>query len=222
MSTVSSSNSSTSALAAAATFTGTGEDVLAYGAVHVTCRTDAAGTLFMEYSSDNVNYDVSHEYSLTAGVFSSPSRAPPLRYYRCRVVNGDTAQTYMRLSSVFRPISGQPAAGTMVFGTSVDSTALEVNDDPGTLNSLLITNADSLTAVYVKVYDLGSAPNPASDVPTFQFLVSNDASPFSFNPPRGLAFANGCYIRAVSGEGDTDTTSPSSDMVQVLASYSES
>jgi hypothetical protein len=175
----------------------------------------------MEYSSDGLNWDVSHEYTLTAGVFTSPSRAPPLQYYRCRVVNGDTAQTYMRLSSVFRPITHSPTVlpGTAVFGPDVNSTALQVSNESGVLESLTVTNSDSVTAIWIKLYNMNSSPNPALDTPIAQFLVAESASPFTFNPPKGLYFSAGCFVRAVSGEGDTDTTGASSNTCQVLAMF---
>ena len=65
---VSTVNSTTATLAAGATFTGTGDDVSIYPSVVVALKTDQAGTLYIEFSPDNTNWDSSLSFSVAAAV----------------------------------------------------------------------------------------------------------------------------------------------------------
>lgn len=91
-------NSTTTPLSGGATFTGTAAqndspDIM------VTCKTDAAGTLYVDLSADGVNYDTQIPYTVAAssGEFHIVVKGP--RYHRVRFVNGSDAQTYLRLAT---------------------------------------------------------------------------------------------------------------------------
>lgn len=98
---VDSGNSSTATLASAATFTGTGKDVLFYTSVVVSCLTDKNGTLYIEFSPDNTNWDSSLSFSVAAGTNEVHRLSVTRKYFRVRFTNTSaSSQTYFRLQSI--------------------------------------------------------------------------------------------------------------------------
>lgn len=94
-------NSTIVPLSSNETFTGEGE-INGHTDVLVTCKTDADGILYVEFSIDDGNhYDVSIPYIVTAdiGEFHTLIKGP--RTCRIRYVNGSTPQTYLRLQTVY-------------------------------------------------------------------------------------------------------------------------
>jgi hypothetical protein len=97
---VDSGNSSTSALNSGVTFTGTGRDVSSFSSVVVACKTDQNGTLYIEFSPDNTNWDSSLSYSVTASLNEVHRVAVTRRYMRVRFTNTSASnQTYFRLQT---------------------------------------------------------------------------------------------------------------------------
>ena len=103
---IDSNNSSTSALGAGANFTGTGTDVLTYTSITVLLKTDqdsAANGMQFQFSTDNTNWDETHNYTYdisvdsTAREFQFPVHA---RYFRVVYTNGGVAQTHFRLQTI--------------------------------------------------------------------------------------------------------------------------
>lgn len=98
---VSTSNSTAVALAGSATYTGTGEDVSQYSSVLTSCKTDLAGTLYMEFSTDNSNWDSSLSFSVAADTNEVHRMSVSKKYFRARFTNGSgSAQTYLRLQTI--------------------------------------------------------------------------------------------------------------------------
>jgi hypothetical protein len=95
-------NSSRTALGISQTFTGQAENCVEYTSVSVSCYTDQNGTLYVEFSNDSINWDFSSSYSISASVANNQTEQVKGRYYRCRLVNGATAQTLLRLQTVFK------------------------------------------------------------------------------------------------------------------------
>jgi hypothetical protein len=117
---VSTNNSTTSILVAGATFTGTGEDVSGYASVVVAAKTDKDGTLYMEFSPDNTNWDSSLSFPVTASINEVHRLSVTRKYYRCRFTNtAATDQGYLRLQSTF---GNQPAL-TSALNSTVQSDA---------------------------------------------------------------------------------------------------
>ena len=108
-------NSSTTVLAAGATFTGRAEDVSIYAAVNAFVFTDQTGTLFIEFSIDGTNWDKSNSYAVSASTANNQSVAPSAQFVRIRYVNDGTPQTSFRLQTFYQPIA--PAASSSVMGT---------------------------------------------------------------------------------------------------------
>lgn len=96
---VSEKNSSTAPLSANGVFVGTGElDPRSH--VLVTCKTDVAGSIKLEFSPDGTNWDSSFPvpaYSVAAGVYFIRVAVKGERFFRVRYTNGSTQQTYFRL-----------------------------------------------------------------------------------------------------------------------------
>ena len=98
---VDSGNSSTATLTSGATFTGASIEVLPYAVSAVNSVTDKASTIYLEWSSDNSNWDISESYILAAGEVFSINASPRARYFRVRLTNTDkTNQTYLRLQTL--------------------------------------------------------------------------------------------------------------------------
>lgn len=97
----------------------------------------------------------------------------------------------------------------MANNINVSSTSWQVSAGEIILSGLDLNNTDGLSDVYFKVYD-AAAVNPASDTPDLVYPVAiNSSRSVNFSPP--LHLANGCVVRAVTGIGHTDTTSPASN-----------
>jgi hypothetical protein len=108
---ISTANSSTTPLAAAATFVGVGELVTDYPEITINLfgtPDPAPGTLFFEFSPNGTDWDVSVPITLTGPQQLVPQ---PLRvvlpYFRVRYVNGGTAQTAFRLTTTFHRTSAK-------------------------------------------------------------------------------------------------------------------
>ncbi len=118
-----SENSSTAALNAAATFTGTGVDVSGYASVVVAVKTDQAGTLYIEFSPDGTNWDSSLSFAVSAGTNEVHRLSVTRKYCRVRFTNTSASnQTYFRLSTF---------AGSQILLTSALNSTIQ--DDADTL-----------------------------------------------------------------------------------------
>lgn len=99
--TVDDGNSSSVALNAADTFTGTAKEAVAYSSVVVSCLTDQAGTLQVQFSTDATNWDSTLSFSVTASTNEVHRIIISKKYYRVRFTNTSAVnQTYLRLQSV--------------------------------------------------------------------------------------------------------------------------
>jgi hypothetical protein len=99
--TVDSNNSSNSILGSSATFTGVGTDVVSYPSVVVACLTDRDGTLFVDFSTDNINWDSTLTFLVTANVNEVHRLTVTRKYYRVRFTNTSVStQGFFRLQSL--------------------------------------------------------------------------------------------------------------------------
>lgn len=101
---ISSNNSTTTPLAASATYTGTGEQSN-FDQVMVVCKTDQPGTLYFDFSPDGTNWDSTFpvqgfRVAASTNEFHAATKGP--RYFRVRFVNDDDGdQTYIRLYTYY-------------------------------------------------------------------------------------------------------------------------
>ena len=100
---VSTVNSSTTLLNAAATFTGTFEDVAHYDSMVVAVATDQDGTFTIQFSPDGTNVDSTLTRYYRTDLIEAPHRFTITRRY-CRVTFTNTSasnQTYLRLQTIY-------------------------------------------------------------------------------------------------------------------------
>lgn len=82
-------------------YLGQGENTVKVG-VLVSCHTDRASVLTLEWSPDNNNFDFTEELTVQANVPFNVHRRNLATYFRVRLVNGAIgAQTFLRLHSRF-------------------------------------------------------------------------------------------------------------------------
>jgi hypothetical protein len=98
----STTNNSTTPLSGGATFTGTGEQN-ALSDVMVSCKTDAAGTLYFDFSVDGSNWETfpTNGFIVASGIHEFHTAVKGGRYFRVRLVNGGSAQSYLRLKTYY-------------------------------------------------------------------------------------------------------------------------
>jgi len=98
---ISTGNSTTATLAGGATFTGTGE-LTSHPDVLVTCKSDVAGTLYVDFSIDGgSNYDTTLTYAVAANTGEFHIAVKGKRTCRIRYTNGSSAQGFFRLQTQF-------------------------------------------------------------------------------------------------------------------------
>ena len=92
-------NTTFTALDAGETFTGTGEDIHGYSTVTVNYNTDVSGRLFLEFSTDGVNWDISKPFDGTSGVHIL---VVTTCFFRARFENTSVSnQTHLRLQTIY-------------------------------------------------------------------------------------------------------------------------
>jgi hypothetical protein len=142
---ISASNSSTTQLGIGGVFTGGSIDLVAtgYTAVQVQLLTDQDGTLELQFSTNDVNWD--HTVSTAFFANNSASLATGIhgRYARVVVMNtSGTAQTFLRLQTLLVPIPVQP--------TIIDLDSLVTVEDNAMVVRAVITGTSS-PGVYTDV-----------------------------------------------------------------------
>jgi len=139
----SSDNSSDVSLNAGATFTGVGEAVWQYPSVVVACKTDQNGTLYIEFSPDNTNWDSSLSFLVTAGTNEVHRITVTRPYYRVRFTNtSGGSQTYFRLTTLF---------GSQTPLTSALNAPIQSDSDAIPVKSILLGETDGGHFKYVPV-----------------------------------------------------------------------
>jgi len=108
ISNVDAGNSSTTPLAGNGTFSGTGIDVSNYGVISVFVFADQAGTLNIEFSTNNTNWDDINSYAVSASTALSVQFGPQARFFRVVYQNGSSAQSVFRLQTIEKPITSFP------------------------------------------------------------------------------------------------------------------
>jgi hypothetical protein len=103
---VSSGNSSTANLNAAAIFTGTGELILNVESIQVSFKATQNCTIQVQQSIDNTNWDHAYSYSVVANMGDSRAIGAGASYMRIVVTNtGGSATTFLRLQTILTPIT---------------------------------------------------------------------------------------------------------------------
>lgn len=104
---ISTNNSTTAALNAAATFTGTADEITQYASITVgviASHASATDGLSLEQSSDGTNWDIIDTYTVPATTGKTFGVQCTARYFRVRYTNGGTLQTSFRLQTILHAV----------------------------------------------------------------------------------------------------------------------
>lgn len=93
-------NSTFAPLLAGQTFTGIGDDAYAYASVSCAIKTDQACTLYLEFSTNNTNWDHVKSFSILPNLAEIHSCLVLARYFRIKVTCGATDMGYLRCQSI--------------------------------------------------------------------------------------------------------------------------
>ena len=121
-------NTTTATLGIGATFTGTGTDMLKFEGVTVmldASHDSATDGMQFQWSTDNTNWDVSRDFTLTAAdngrTFQFGVQA---QYFRVVYTNGGTGQTHFRVQTICHRSSVQTSVHRLVDETSPDRSTI--------------------------------------------------------------------------------------------------
>lgn len=116
-------NSTTTPLAGGATFTGKEELNQRHQNIGCSCKTDADGTLYFDFSNDGENWDTfpSNGFEVNAGVHEFHVAVKLTRWFRVRLVNGSDAQSYLRLYCYYGDFRQGSAPLNQVLGLDADA-----------------------------------------------------------------------------------------------------
>ena len=148
----SSDNSSTTALAGGATFTGEPMDILDASIVYVTVYSDVASAtdgLVIEQGikiSDTYYWDSDDKYTIPANTGKTFSIQPALPYLRVKYTNGAGAQSAFRLTTIAKKGNGLPSSHRI-------QDAIIDDDDASLVKSVLTAKNDSGTFVNISATD---------------------------------------------------------------------
>lgn len=101
---VSTNNSTTTALVAHDSWTGATDDVHNYSSIGVTIRTNRPSAnlgVVIEFSSDNTNWDICIENSMSGKKYRVFRSSVKAKYFRLKFENGSVDQTYLRIQTIF-------------------------------------------------------------------------------------------------------------------------
>ena len=142
-------NSSTTVLAANASFTGTGTNVTRYQSIYVTVfSTQASATngLTIQFSQDNVNWVTSSSLTVTASQNLSTTINISAQYFRIVYTNGGTLQTTFRLQTCLQVTSTVMAAR---INALQDSGAYVPLSSDANQNLNIVTNLNLIVIVMI-------------------------------------------------------------------------
>lgn len=213
MSTTISSNSSTSPLSAAASFTGSTAATGDYESISISVKADQPGTLYVEQGA-GTHWDHQSAYTI------SSARTPNLSFstrvlltashFRVRYVNDSTAQTLFRLQTVaHRHVEGPPNqyGGTAGRSYDLDEAGAQIYSAPARLHSIAASNSAG-AAAYLKLFNVAFGDlNVGVTVPLATIMLPAGAT-VVWQPPHGMQFSTAiCWAATLLGT-DADATAP--------------
>ena len=205
---LSSLNTTSSALGANASWTGSSELVASYDSVVLAAKTDASGTAYMEFSPDGTNWDSSLSFSVASGSNEVHRLSVTRPYYRAKFTNGTTAQSYLRLSSM---------VGSQSPLTSALNSTVQPDSDALVTRSVLMGSVENGTLINVPVTAEGhievAVHGPRN--PFGSIHVENLTPIFQADGVYGI---NDQLIRVTTGLGGTAGESDSQFVLQTNTS----
>lgn len=178
MSQVSIINSTTTALSGSATFTGIAETTVGFSSILVSCKTDADGTLYVDFSPDATNWDRTVSYLVQNSISEVHRLTAVAQYFRVRFINGSGAQSYLRLqvllnnhsepSTALNATTVQPDSGSILSRSAI-LTQPFLQNVRGTISAQLLTTEQRLIAG-------GSLDGTTLDTNLFSTTVANNGT----------------------------------------------
>lgn len=195
-------NTTTTPLGAAATFTGSWEQN-GWPSVIVSCQCDSTATLHFDFSVDGTNYSSfpSSGFDVTSGVHEFHMAIKGPRWFRVRLVNGSSAQSYLRLFTYYTLFGIPNAPLNQTLGSDAD--AITVRSYPIEVDLALgkLGGVQTYTK-FGHVTGLDAADN-AVDVWAF----GNDAGSPRRDTKNWPSAASTFYLASTSGsDSDVDVT----------------
>lgn len=119
-------NSSEIALLSDETFTGKWEDCSSYDTVACAVKTDIASTLYIEFTSrpETDTVDSSLTYNISAGINEVHRLTITRQFFRLRLVNGSSAQTYLSMDCMLGNHPQLSAPVNLSVGLDADATVV--------------------------------------------------------------------------------------------------
>ena len=119
---VSLNNNTTTPLNAAATFTGTAEEAVAFSSVTVACLTDQVGTLYVDFSPDGTNWDSTLSFVVAPNVNEVHRITVTRKFMRVRMTNTSVSnQTFLRLQTLLGSYQSLTSSLNSVMQQDADS-----------------------------------------------------------------------------------------------------
>lgn len=165
-------NSTSTALGANEIFTGVAVDVSKYYAVTISCKSDQAGTLYVDFSVDGSNWDSTLTFPFDANINEVHRLSISKQYFRIRIVNGSTPQSYLRAQVLL----GNQTALTSALNSTVQNdgdsivsrSVLMGQTDGGDWNFVPVTSEGHLEISVHDPLTVFGAIETAEDTPIFQ------------------------------------------------------
>lgn len=143
---ISAKNSSNIPLKANGVFTGKACDILHYGVIIITLKSNvksAIDGLSVQFSPDGTNWDSSDDFTIPAGSGKTFSFQPVSRYMRIVYTNGSSDQVYFRMITILKPDYVKPSSHRIQ-----DSI---IDEDDAELVKSVLTGEDDLTGNFDNV-----------------------------------------------------------------------
>src|SRR5574343_246628 len=205
-----SGNSSTSALNAAATYTGTFIDVSPFASVVVAVKTDQAGSLFIDFSPDGTNVDSTLTFTVAAATNEVHRVTVTRKYFRVRFTNTSASnQTYMRLQSMAGSYQALTSALNAVVQSDQDTLVVRPLDfNLMTAEGLYQNHANTIKDGIKLDIDAGSglADDISNELPAGSSYTGFPASPVASEIVVAGADTGTVYYSYMGTDTDTDYT----------------
>lgn len=119
-------NSSEAPLGVSETFTGEWEDCRSFDSIAIALRADTATTIYIDFTSNISNgvTDSTLSYKASANINEVHRLTVTRPFFRIRVVNGTSAQSYLSLSSMLGNHAQLAAPANLTIGLDADATVV--------------------------------------------------------------------------------------------------
>lgn len=176
---VSEANSTTTPLASGVTFTGTGVEALLYTNISVSVFADRQGTLFIEQSTDNTNWDFTKSFIVAISTAECHSSDVCAQFVRVQFENTSAnAQATLRLQTLLNPqgVSPETVTSTKIGFDSVAKDAfgrLRVSAPDTLLDTKFVDT--KLVSEYSEIVTGSGVVNYTPGFPQVELEVDGDA-----------------------------------------------